>query len=378
MLESEPVEVEVRQDKLGPPFIVPHLYVSGRAMLVARVERSATVEVRYGEDEVVGRVWTGDTTVVDVDLWPPLTDVHVAVSQQSLDEASEETEAAVDATPISYPPPIVQEPVFFGDAEVVAVGVVPGSEVEVWWRETEDAVPAPALVFLGGRASAEPIATVPVAPVPEGAWPKVVVGTDAPGMVQVRVRLGGHRAESPWVQVLRDPSLPGVRPGGAPALFVVDESALIGGHRCAVWAPGVEGALGAELSLPTDADGLFLPVPVVVMRHGDPPGPLLLDSYLGYRYLAEHLASWGCIVVSIEATTPRSPTNGTDILEVSRAMVAGGITGTVFGNIPDLATSGPHTFLGGPYPLDPDGLYPEVGYYDGFACFPASRMIPLG
>ena len=130
-----------------------------------------------------------------------------------------------------------------------------------------------------------------------------------------------------------------------PRTFVVDENVQIGEQLGALWAPARDDGAGVVLDLPLDAYGNPVKCPIVFIQHGDPPSVYMYDSFLGYRYLCEHLATWGCVVFSLKCELGSVPTDGFKLLDAAEALRGVGAS-AAFGTVPPEVWAGPITFVG--------------------------------
>ncbi len=282
------------------PFLVPPVHTDGRAALVMSVEPGARVAIRRVSDEaLLGEAWlrTGDTAAL-VPLVPPTQVGDLLYPTAIRGEKGAQGASVVATEPLAVAPHI-DGPIAWGARSVLVVGVTPGATVRI------QSFGMYGFRSLGQVDAAEPIVRVPIDAAPFG-------------LVWARTEIQG--------QVRRSGLVVSVPPPGAAGPYSTKEQ---------FYAAGEAGAMPGQLYYPTNAtngyplftvvDEFGVPVhtgTLVVIQHGTPPVVPSAGTYLGYEYLAAHLASWGIFVFSIDAGDYGGDSSGNYVLDAVGAWKA--------------------------------------------------------
>ncbi len=286
------------------PVVRPPLYACGGAVQVSNLHPGAVVRV-YQNDFVIGIGWAGLSSSISITANPRLAAGAQIHAVQWVGGVESPPSAAVTVQDIDdlYRPRVL-EPVAFADNQVWVSGVTPGARVSIFSGGT----------LLGEANAAESIMTVPVNAVP--------------GDVKARTALCEVTSESPTVQPITSPCAVG------PFVTSGEEERSYPDYPVPANPDGGDFVhpITGRLYFPADAMGNFKQdatnLPLVIVAHGYWPSEE--DSYLGYGYLARHLARWGMLVYSLnfdvvnERTSPaalQQASRGYIILEAIRAVL---------------------------------------------------------
>ena len=273
---SDWVTVLPAPPRVVAPIVLPPLFACGGAVQVAGLQPGALVRV-FADGIPCGLGWAGLSSSIAVPAAPALAaGVRVTARQWVGGLAGPESDSVqVGIANRLYEPRLVG-PVAIGDTEVVVSGVTPGALVSIR---------AGAAVLGEGRV-AEPLARIGVAPLPHAA-------------IRPMVRLcGGDRQGSPAESI--------AAPGAAGPKEGVSERDVEYGMvaipvRAVPGAPddgGFDVPVRGRVYFPASFDSTRYPV--VIVAHGYWFTDEQDQSYLGYEWLARHLAKWGMVVFSID------------------------------------------------------------------------------
>jgi hypothetical protein len=271
-VESDPVTVLPPPPVILPPVIVPPIYECATAVQVSNLHQGAFVRV-YADGVPVGVAWAGNESSIAVPA-NLIAGLKVTARQRVGGIWSQDSDPAVPVESPRLAAPRIMGPVAEGDRSVWVSHVTPGAHVAIW----------NGTVKLGTANATEPIIRVPTMPVP--------------GTVHATVRMCGQEVAGGRVEVLREPCGPGNFDGSVEVFKeyadfdvpqVVDGGQFTTPVKGQLYFPSNDGK-----SWPSGARNL----PLVIIAHGYwEPG---VNSYLGYDYLAHHLARWGMVVWSID------------------------------------------------------------------------------
>ncbi len=305
--ESDWVTVIGPPPEVLAPVVLGPLYECAGRVQVHNLHPGATVRV-FQDGIVVGLDWAGMDSSRSVDLAPGLVaggEVHAVQWVGGVESPPSQPPVVVQSLE-EMPPPSIVEPVALGDHRVWVSGVVPGARVSI---RTGD-------VLLGEAYAAEPIVVVPTAAVT--------------GPVRATAALCARAATSDPVDPITDPLAPGIFPASA------SDARDYGTFTVPAVADGgdFDHPITGRLYYPADTGGRMheeaFDLPLVVIAHGywDPDQ----NSYLGYGYLAHHLARWGAVVFSINLDVVNTRTGsapftqqsarGEIILEAARRVIS--------------------------------------------------------
>jgi hypothetical protein len=275
-VESNQVTVLARPSKILPPVIVPPLYEGGTAIQVSNLYPGALVRV-YMDGVPFGSGWAGSSSSISVEAAPSLVAKRLVTARQWVggigSPSSQPAIAVLPAPPLK--PARILGPVALGDGEVWLSGVAPGAHVGIYSAEAG---------VLGEVDAAEPIA-------------RVSTTTPISGPIHALVRLAGRTAQGHEVAPIQDVLSQGKYPAAGQEFRSYGQWTVPATPDGDSFETRVEG----QLYFPATVDGKFDPdaadLPLVVIAHGywKPD----VQSYLGYEYLALHLARWGMLVFSI-------------------------------------------------------------------------------
>ncbi|MCX6499643.1 MAG: hypothetical protein NTU93_12735 [Arthrobacter sp.] len=292
-LESDPVTVLPRPMVVLPPVVGPPVNRCGAGILVANLHQGALVRV-FADGIPVGTAWAGDRNSVEV---PVNVAAHMSITATQLvgSVGSLPSSPPVEVGTAAPGVPRILEPVALGDRMVWVSHVTPGARVTVW----------SGAVRLGSVESTEPVVQVPV--------PALA------GPVHATALLCGAVARGRDVKPIAPPSDTGgfSQPGEEPRTYA--DFPVPGGADGAAFTMPIQG----QLYFPSN-DGKTWPkapreVPLVVIAHGYwAPG---VGSYLGYDYLARHLARWGMAVFSLNLDTVNAETHFADSHQYARGEI---------------------------------------------------------
>jgi dienelactone hydrolase len=270
-VESDPVTVLPPPPVVLPPVVIPPLYECGTGVQVSNLHQGAFVRV-FADDIPIGAAWAGNASSIAVPA-NLLAGWKITARQRVGGIWSQVSDPAIVVDVARLEPPRIMRPVAEGDRAVWVSHVTPGAHVAIWHGGTK----------LGGIDATEPIVRVPVSPVP--------------GAVRARARLCGKEVSGERVETIETPCGPGAFANAAEQSKTFpdfDVPEVVDGGKFTVPITG-------QLYFPSD-DGKSWArgarnLPLVVIAHGF--WRPMADSYLGYDYLARHLARWGMVVYSL-------------------------------------------------------------------------------
>jgi hypothetical protein len=305
--ESDWVTVLPEPPVVHPPVVLPPLYACAGRVHLYNLHPGATVRV-FQNGFVVGVRWAGASSSLSIPTAPGLVvggEVHAVQSVGSTESLPSSPPVIVTSLEEMQRPRILT-PVALGDNRVWVSGVSPGSRVSIRSGST----------LLGEAHASEPIVSVAVSAVQDS--------------VRAAATICEVTSSSAQVQAIDDPMGPGPFPasGSQPASYPPDFPVPSHGGD-----GGFPHPIAGRLYYPAHPGGeqhqSAFGVPLVVIAHGYwPPDE---DSYLGYDYLAHHLARWGMYVFSVNMDDVNDKTSterlqqssrGEIILEAARRVIA--------------------------------------------------------
>ncbi len=289
--QSEWVTVLPLPEEILPPVVLPPMYNCGSAVQVSRLHLGAVVRI-YQDGIQCGLGFAGTRSSISVDADPALaTGTKVTAIQWVGGVESPPSDPVTVQSVEEMHRPRILTPVATADTTVWVSGVTPGAWVSI---RSGGAV-------LGEARAAESIVRVGAMPVP--------------GPISAKTRLCTNESMSTAVSPIVSPCAVGTAVGvgetfkGDYPPFTVD----------AGFSHKVEG----QLYFPADASGKMADVenrPLVVIAHGYWDWDEADQSYLGYGYLARHLARWGMFVFSVNL----AETNDKTIVDVLQSQSSRG------------------------------------------------------
>lgn len=284
--QSEWVTVLGLPAEIHAPVIVPPLYHCGKKVQVSGLHAGAVVRV-YQDGFVVGFGWAGTKSSLSIEVNTLTAGSEVTAIQWVGGVQSPQSEP-VQVLSLDLPhEPRILTPVAYNDTSVWVSGVTPGAHVTIQANGQ----------IIGETNAAEPIVRVGVDPVPGPvqATACFCMGAQNPDVPPTHVCESSHTSD--LVTPIVSPGRPGSwAHSGEMFLKYSDFHVPPNGNDGDFMHP-VEG----QLYYPADASGNIEPDaadrPLVIIAHGY--WPPLEDSYLGYGYLAHHLARWGIFSYSI-------------------------------------------------------------------------------
>jgi dienelactone hydrolase len=267
------------------PVIVPPLYDCAGAVQVSGLHPAALVRV-YQDGIVVGLGWAGGKSSIAVAAAPSLVMGGTVTAIQWVGGQQSPASAPITVQGVSLVHPRILEPVAWDDNAVWVSGVTPGARVGVYHNDT----------LLGEVDAAEPIVRVPITGVYGAIHASARLCSLAPLSSAAATPLIGPDIERPpeigevtWDLggFLVPPHPDGV--GGVDGDFVLDKM------EGRLYYPAFKGQIDASAR----------DRPLVVVAHG--LWQLGENSYLGYDYLARHLARWGMFVFSLNMDYVNDP-----------------------------------------------------------------------
>lgn len=281
--ESDPVTVKPQPTEVLAPIIIPPLYACGAAVQVSNLHFGALVRV-FADGIPIGVEWAGEATSLTVPVAPFLAAAtQVSARQWVGGVESPESNAVTVTGVVNVQKPRILPPVAKGDTTVWVSRVVPGARVTIHSDGQE----------IGEIAAAEPVVRVPVSPVS--------------GPIRAKARLCGKPVTGNEVTPITSPSAAGSFPAAGETFVSYGAAHIPPTKDGDEFYPAIEGQLyfpaTASKKLHPDATSL----PLVVIAHGFFYGAYPSDSYLGYSYLARHLARWGMLVFSIRMDDANHP-----------------------------------------------------------------------
>jgi dienelactone hydrolase len=271
-VESDPVTVLPRPPVILPPVIVAPLNTCATAVQVSNLHPGAFVRV-LADGISIGTGWAGIASSIAVPA-NLIVNLKITATQRVGGITSVHSDPAVLVKQSRVDRPRIMLPVSEGDRAVWVSHVTPGAHVSIWQGST----------LLGRSNATEPVVRVGTQPVQ--------------GAVHATVSLCGSDAMSPHVEVIRSPTADGDFAGAAEAFKKYADFNVPDVIDAKTFTSPIQG----QLYFPSD-DGKSWPrgarnVPLVIVAHGYwRPG---IDSFLGYDYLAQHLARWGMVIYSLD------------------------------------------------------------------------------
>jgi hypothetical protein len=295
-MESEAVTVLPLPSEVYQPVILPPVSECARKVQVSNLYPGASVQLYQNGIPASQKVWAGTNTSVGIEPAPSLFAGAELTAKQFVGSMESDHSESVQVEPAEEPlEPVIMEPVTLGATEVMVSQVTPGSRVTV---ESASGV-------IGETYASEPVVRVPVSPVT--------------GTVFATASLCEFSTRGERVAPIKDPCDPG-------GFTEVDEEFRDYGYMNVDATPDsdpFEAPIKGQLYYPAGPDGGpdpdAGPLPLVIIAHGQwftgnfwpesVDGEMLwtddtgesepVNSYLGYDYLARHLAGWGAIVFSL-------------------------------------------------------------------------------
>lgn len=292
-VESDPVTVLPPPPVVLPPVVLAPLYECATGVQVSNLHQGAYVRV-FADGVPIGTRWAGNATSIAVPA-NLVAGWKITATQTVAGIVSNESDPAVWVQVASLGTPRVMPPVALGDTAVGVSHVTPGAHVAIWSGATK----------LGQVDATEPVVRVPVSPVP--------------GPVHASARLCGREVQGQQVEPIEDPCGPGPFAGAAEMFKKFDDFDVPAVTDGDPFTMPMEG----QLYFPSDdgkswargAHGL----PLVIIAHGF--WQQFVDSYLGYDYLARHLARWGMVVFSLNLDEVNGKTSNVKPHEYSRGEI---------------------------------------------------------
>jgi len=285
---SEQVLVQALPPVVHAPEVVSPLYECAGKVTVTGLHAGAVVRV-YQDGFPIALGWSGMANSITLEVAPGLTagSLVTAIQWVGGQESPESPPVPVQNVADVHTPRILS-PVTLNDNKVWVSGVTPGAKVAIYSSG----------LLIGETESAESLVCVPT--------------TDITGPVTATVTFCGDLSQSSEEPVtpIKNPCEWGRWENTG------DKYKNYGTITFSDWPDGgcnagvcesmtVEG----QLYYPSIAGGCLVPgddtrihpdarnLPLIIIAHGYWPG--LPESYQGYGYLANHLASWGFVVFSL-------------------------------------------------------------------------------
>ena len=280
-------QVQPSPATVPPPTVLAPLFECGGAVAVCGLYPGAEVRL-YQDGAFCGMAWAGPTTAVSVICAPLLHKGGKVTATQKvgplLSKASSPT--VVGSVPTTLPVPRFLRQPTVGDTQVVVSSVLPGSRVIVRQAGT----------VIGDSFLADPFGRLPVEPI--GEFSTLIGSTrfcDVVALGDETIPLDDVGIPGPFTvtETIYDKEMPAM---GKDTLIAFGVDPSVAGE----WLDaGIKLNVNAVLDLPKTERP-----PLVVSIHGLYPTPDNSGdtSFLGYRYLARRLASWGIAVSSIDVS----------------------------------------------------------------------------
>ena len=310
--ESEWVTVLPEPPVVLPPVLLGPLYECGGRVHVYNIHPGAMVNI-FQDGFPIGERWAGMNSNLSMQVAPGLVEggqVHAVQSVGSIESLPSSPAITVESLDGVHRPRILT-PVAIDDTRVWVSGVTPGSLVSIRSGST----------LLGETHASESIVAVSVSSVP--------------GTVRATVTLCGLSSSSEVVEAIDDPMSAGTFPASGseertyPPNFTVPTHGSDGGF---------DHPISGRFYYPAHPGGGYhesaLDAPLVVIAHG--LWEVEEDSYLGYDYLAHHLARWGMYVFSLNMDEVNAKTSNATLQQSARGEVIIEAARRVI-NDPDLA-----------------------------------------
>jgi dienelactone hydrolase len=271
-VESDPVTVQPKPPVILPPVIVPPLFECGASVQVSNLHPGAYVKL-FADGIPIGARWAGNAPSIEVTT-SLVAGTKITATQKVGGTTSQPSDPGVPVDQAQVAEPRIVPPVAIGDSSVWVSHVTPGSHVAIWSGAE----------LLGEADASEPVMRVGVQPVQ--------------GAVHATARLCRQKASGNAIDPIADPCRAGFIKTSAEEFKKypdVDIPAAADGDKFTTVMEG-------QLYYPSE-DGKSWArgsgnLPLVVIAHGW-WGHFGVQSYLGYDYLARHLARWGMVVYSI-------------------------------------------------------------------------------
>jgi dienelactone hydrolase len=291
--ESDPVTVLPLPPEIFAPVIVPPLYDCGAVVQVSNLYPGAIVRI-YQDGIPCSLGWAGVNSSIAISAAPTLVAGTKVTAKQCVGNMESPESDGVIVQPLSeLPKPVILAPVAYGDTTVWVSGVLPGARVEVFDASTK----------VGEAFAGEPIVRVGVNPVTDTLLARVSIcdlseQSDRVAPITDACNWGGFAQVSEHQASYDTYQVPDTEDGDPFKIQIYGQLYFPSDGKDAL----VEGATN---------------LPLVVIAHGyhswssAPDGdPFSLPSYLGYDYLARHLASWGMVVFSMNMNEANALSNG--------------------------------------------------------------------
>lgn len=281
---SEPVLVQRMPPEVHAPAIVPPLYACGASVQVSNLHPGGLVRL-YADDIPIGIGWAGTATSIAVEASPALLKGRKVTATQTVGSVVSGPSRPVEVGFVDelHRPRIVG-PVAHGDRHVWVSGLTAGCRAIV----TDDGV------VIGEHLVAEPLERVPL-------WSPIG------GTVGIEIDLCGRSATGDRHRSIVSPCRRGVFATGSAPIGFPD-------WQVPATADGVSfttkmhGVVHFPADPSGDPDRDLRNLPIIVIAHGlwdptwydpDTDDYEPVESFRGYDYLGDHLASWGMLVLSI-------------------------------------------------------------------------------
>ncbi len=276
-----------------PPFVQEPLVDCARSVQVSGVHPGASVRV-FADGFPIGIAWAGDQSSISVPTMTLVQGQKITARQWVGGQASGDSNVVEVLSVSAVHRPRILQPVAIDDTRVWVSGVTPGCTVSI--RSNGQ--------LLGETNASESIVEVPVLPVPNS--------------VQAEARLCELTSTSEVVHLVTNPGKKGLftpkEKSKDYGSFNVPSRSVNTPHQSSPDGNFPHPIIG-QLYFPADDKGELLeqenPWPVVIIAHGYQISFFEdeLQSYLGYGWLARHLASWGIVVFSVNLTEVNAQTD---------------------------------------------------------------------
>jgi hypothetical protein len=270
-VESDPVTVLPLPPVILPPVVLPPLNECATAIQVSNLHQGAFVRV-YADGISIGVAWAGNTHSIAVPA-NLAAGMKITATQRVGGITSAHSDPGVMVEPTRIEAPRIMTPVAIGDRAVWVSHVTPGAHLSIWQGTT----------LLGSTDATEPVVRVATSPVEDA--------------IHATVSLCGSDASSRPVEAIRSPCSEGGYDFAAERFKKYADFDVPDTADGDPFTMPMEG----QLYFPSD-DGKDWPeqsdrIPLIIIAHGY--WRPMVDSYLGYDYLARHLARWGIAVFSL-------------------------------------------------------------------------------
>jgi dienelactone hydrolase len=271
-VESDPLTVQPKPPVVLPPVVVGPLFACGAVVQISNLHPGAWVRV-FADGIPIGARWAGNQPSIGVPV-NLAGGTKITATQRVGTVESQPSDPPVPVENPRLAEPRVMAPVTRGETEVRVSAVTPGAHVAIW----------AGAMLLGEADASEPIARIGISAVT--------------GAVHATARLCGQTARGPAIEPIDDPCGAGLFPAAAETFRKYADVAIPAAADGDAFTTVMEG----QLYFPSDDGKMWARgsrnLPLVVIAHGfwSLTG---IGSYLGYDYLARHLARWGMVVFSI-------------------------------------------------------------------------------